>query len=86
MSDVEDLHEHPRFDDRGLEGCPICGRRYSGNGLYVGPVRDADGNRWESVYKTDPEEGPYYCEDCYLAEIRPLDQHAIADFAGGESA
>jgi len=54
------------FDtDRGLEFCPLCGKRFSGNGLYYGPVYDQTGQYYPSPGWTDPADGPFFCRGCW---------------------
>lgn len=65
VPDITDLHRHDRFADNGVEQCPICGRSFSPNGGYRGPFYDADGQEYDALLNTDPDEGPYYCEECW---------------------
>lgn len=59
--DVEDGWD----EERGLQMCPECGRRYSGNGLYWGPVYDTDGDRYDSYLDPEWQDGPFLCADCF---------------------
>lgn len=72
------------FDGTGIECCPVCG---VGLTLRAGPVRTADGRRWESIHATDPADAPFFCESCYhdaavdelASQHRTLDRFAVAD-------
>lgn len=52
-------------EDSGLHQCPGCGVVYSGNGGYIGAVWTTDGTEYEIIYETDPDDKPFYCEDCW---------------------
>lgn len=49
----------------GLDQCAHCEVTMSGNGGYMGPVYDSDGNRYETVLDTDPDDRPFFCEGCW---------------------
>lgn len=77
--------------DRGLEGCVLCGKLFSGNGLYWGPVYDQTGRYYESVGESDPRDGPFFCAACWphiapnaLERSRRERNMALADFVGGD--
>jgi hypothetical protein len=58
--------ERDGFDSsRGLEFCPLCGKRFSGNGLYWGPVYDQRGRFYQSPGWADPADGPFFCRACW---------------------
>lgn len=62
---VDELTEYESFDpNTALEQCPTCGRLYSANGGYCGPVFTTDGSKWEGYYETEPEDGPFVCGPC----------------------
>jgi len=48
-----------------LDQCPHCGRLLGGNGGYVRPVFDQNGQEYDSIYDTDPVEGPWFCGSCW---------------------
>lgn len=71
-------------EDRGCECCPECGKIYSGNGGYSGPVYEMDGTRHETPYHTDPTDSPFTCENCWeqmQVRRRHEQNHGINDFA-----
>jgi hypothetical protein len=83
-TDVIDVEPEDGWDDeRGLERCPVCERGYSGNGLYIGPVYDLDGNRYETYLDTDPDDRPFPCEECWEeieTEVRARNHRTLDDF------
>lgn len=52
-------------ESRGIECCPVCGTIYSANGGYVGTVYDEDGTEYGHICDTDPDDGPYFCAECW---------------------
>lgn len=70
--------------EMGLCQCPECERKYSGNGLYIGPVYDLDHNRYESYLDPEWQDGPFLCEPCYKrlhTDIRRSNNRSLGEFA-----
>jgi hypothetical protein len=75
-------YPYSRFQDNGIEQCPLCGLTLGGQGGHRGPVYDEDGTHYDSLYDSDPAEGPFFCPDCHRerrveeirAEHRTLDE------------
>ena len=53
------------YKDAGIEQCPHCETPHSPNGGYVGVVFDKHGTRFDTLYESDPKQGPYFCADCF---------------------
>jgi len=53
------------FVEVGLEQCPHCEMEYSPNGGYTGTVYDANGREYENYIFTEPENGPFFCPECW---------------------
>lgn len=65
---IEDSAEYEPFDSDGLERCPVCGRCLDGRGLMcevVQPTGPSEGVVYDHVYDTDPNDGPFYCIECW---------------------
>lgn len=70
-------------DDRGLEQCACCGTGYSPNGLYIGPVWDKAGRRFETYFDT-PAGAVTFCKDCWPTlnkNRKRADNASLGDFA-----
>jgi len=62
---LDELTQEDGYDDGSACGkCPLCEVIYSGNGGYLGPVWDLNGEKYETFYDTEPGDGPFVCEKC----------------------
>lgn len=72
-------------DYRGINICAHCERSLTGH-RYAGAVFTPDGTRYASLYDTDPDQLPLFCEKCWEkleANRKARDNRSLADFDAG---
>lgn len=60
---VDEYDTHDGVDEDG-DFCPHCGIVFSVH-HHVGPVIDTDGTQFVTIYNTDPDNGPWFCPECW---------------------
>lgn len=60
-----DLHNYSRFEENGLERCPICGLTFGGQAGHLDDVYGPEGTHYDHFYDSPPDEGPFYCPECF---------------------
>lgn len=71
-------------ESRALNYCPHCETVFSGNGGILGPVYNQDGTRFETYLDTDPNNGPWFCQDCWTeleANRKAAENKSLGEFA-----
>ncbi|WP_311171776.1 hypothetical protein [Halobellus ordinarius] len=77
------------WTDDGLEQCPHCETTLAPQTGKHAPVYDGRGRKFDTIYDTDPNNGPFYCADCWPeleANQKASENQSLGRFAtdGGE--
>lgn len=68
--DYENLSPEDAMRESSLvEYCPRCECLYTANGGYIDTVYDRWGNRYSGYLETSPDDGPFWCKECWY-EVR----------------
>jgi len=88
MSDValpSDYDEGDCLQENLLEQCPHCENSLNPR-CYSGQVFDKRGREYELITDTDPNERPFFCEECWPeleANRKRQTNHGLEAFGGG---
>lgn len=89
MSDptlISERAEHDRFDEHGLEQCPVCGTSLDTRwhrGTVVQPTGPTSCIEYDYLLETDPGDGPFYCGECWqehYTDVMEQTHHTLSEF------